>query len=46
MLIVVMMYRWSDDSACSVVFGSMVGVSVLSVIWSELLMTYAISCHL
>ena len=70
MLIMVMMGRWSDDSACcvvyavrlysvldtvvisgedvccSVVFGTLVGVFVFSVMWSELLMTYAISCPL
>ena len=34
-----------DDVCCSVVFGTMVGVFVFSVIWSELLMTSAISCH-
>ena len=28
-----------DDICCSVVFGTLVGVSVFSVIWSELLMT-------
>ena len=63
MLIVVMMGKWSDDSACwvvhdvalysvlntvvisgddvccSVVFGTLVGVFVFSVMWSELLMT-------
>ena len=32
-----------DDVCCSVVFGTRVGV-VFSVMWSELLMTYAISC--
>ena len=31
-----------DDVCCSVVFGTLVGVSVVSVIWSELLMTSAI----
>ena len=70
MLIVVMMGKWSDDSACSVVhdvrlysvldtvvtcgeyvccsvvFGTLVGVLVFSVMWFELLMTSAISCHL
>ena len=63
----VMMGRWSDDSACLVVhdvplysdtvvisgedvcctvvfFPTLIGVSVLSVIWSELLMTSAIYC--
>ena len=68
MLIVVMMGKWSDDSACcvlhdvrlygvldtlvisdddvccSVVFGTMVGVFVFSVMCSELLMPSAISC--
>ena len=31
-----------EDVSCSVVFGTLVGV--FSVMWSELLMTYAISC--
>ena len=68
MLIVVMMGKWSDDSACrvfhdvrlysvldtvvisgddicySVVFGTL--VCVFSVMWSELWMTFAISCPL
>ena len=35
-----------EDVCCSVVFGTMVGVSVFSVVWSELLMTTAISCSL
>ena len=70
MLIVVMMGKWSDDSArcvvhdvwlssvldivvisgedvcCSVLFGTLVGVFVFIVMWSELLMTSAISCPL
>ena len=70
MLIVVMMGKWSDDSACCVVhdvrlysvldtvvisgedvccrvvFGTLVGVFVISGMWSELLMTSAISCPL
>ena len=29
---------------CSVMFGTLVGVSVFSVMWSELLMSSAISC--
>ena len=33
-----------DDLCCSVVFGTLVGVFVFSVMWSELLMTSAISC--
>ena len=33
-----------DDVCCSVVFGTLVRVVVLSVMWSELLMTSAISC--
>ena len=33
-----------DDVCCSVVFGTLVGVFVLGVMWSELLMTSAISC--
>ena len=35
-----------EDVCCSVVFGSLVGVFVLIVMWSELLVTSAISCHL
>ena len=35
-----------DDACCSVVFGTLVGVFVLSVMWSELLMTSDISCLL
>ena len=35
-----------DDVCCSVVFGTLVGVSVFSVMWSELLMTSSISCPL
>ena len=31
---------------CSVVFGTLVGVFVFSVMWFELLVTYAISCPL
>ena len=36
----------SDDVCYSVVFGTLVGVFVFSVIWSELLMTSAINCPL
>ena len=35
-----------DDVCCSVVFGTLVGVFVFSVMWSELLMTSDISCPL
>ena len=35
-----------DDVWCSVVFVTLVGVFVFSVMWSELLMTTAISCPL
>ena len=35
-----------EDVCCSVVFGTLVGVFVFSVMWSELLMTSAISCPL
>ena len=35
-----------DDVCCYVVFGTMVGVFVFSVMWYELLMTSAISCPL
>ena len=33
-----------DDVCCSVVFGTLVGVFVFSVMWSELLMTSANQC--
>ena len=33
-----------DDVYCSVMFGTLVGVLVYSVMWSKLLMTSAISC--
>ena len=32
-------------SGCCVVFGSLVGVLVFSVMWSDLLKTFAISCR-
>ena len=35
-----------DDVCCSVVLGTLVGVFVFSGMWSELLMTSAISCPL
>ena len=35
-----------DDVCCSVVFSTLVGVFVFSVMWSELLMASAISCPL
>ena len=35
-----------DDVCCSGVFGTLVAVFVLSVMWSELLMTFSISCSL
>ena len=35
-----------DEVCCSVVFRTLVGVFVFSVMWSELLMTSAISCPL
>ena len=35
-----------EDVCCSVVFDTRVGVLVFSVMWSELLMTSAISCPL
>ena len=37
---------FGDDVCCSVLFGTLVDVFVFSVIWSELLMTYVISCPL
>ena len=33
-----------DDVCCSVVFGTLVGVFVFSVMWSELLMTLVVLC--
>ena len=36
----------SEDLCCGVMFGTLVDVSVFSVMWSELLMTSAISCPL
>ena len=35
-----------EDVCCSVVLGTLVGVSVFSVIWSELLRTSAMRCPL
>ena len=35
-----------DDVCCSLVFGTLVGVFVFTVMWSELLMISAISCPL
>ena len=35
-----------DDVCCSVVFGTLVGMLVCSVMWSELLMPFVISCAL
>ena len=35
-----------EDVCCSVVIDTLFGVSVFSVMWSELLMPSAISCHL
>ena len=35
-----------DDVCCCVVFGTLVGMFVFSVMWFELLMTSAISCPL
>ena len=41
------MLRHRGDNVCySVVFGTLVGVFVFSVMWYELLMTSAISCPL
>ena len=40
------MVMTGDDVCCSVVFGTLVGVFVFSVIWSELVMPSAISCSL
>ena len=37
---------YGEYICCSVVFGTLVGVFVFSVMWSELLMTFAISCPL
>ena len=35
-----------EDVCCSVVFGTLVGVFMFSVMWSELLTTSAITCLL
>ena len=35
-----------DDVCCSVVCGTLIGVFVFSVMWSELMMTSAICCPL
>ena len=35
-----------DDFCCSVVFGTLMGVFVFSVMWSEMLMACTISCPL
>ena len=35
-----------ENVCCSMVFGTLVGVSVFSVMWSKLLMTSAICCPL
>ena len=37
---------YGDDGCFSVVFGTLVGVFMFSVLWSELLMTSAIRCYL
>ena len=37
---------YGENVCCSVVLGTLVGVFVFCVIWSELLMTSAISCPL
>ena len=37
---------YAEDVCCGVVFGTLIGVSVFNVIWSELLMLSAISCPL
>ena len=38
--------RYGEYVCCSVVFGTLIGVFVFSVMWSELLRTYTISCPL
>ena len=38
------MVIYSQDVSCSVVFGTLVGVFGLSIMWSDLLMTSTISC--
>ena len=35
-----------EDACCSVVFGTLVGMFLFRVMWSELLMTSAICCPL
>ena len=37
---------FGEDVCCSVVFGTLIGVFVFSVMWSEFLMTSDISCPL
>ena len=37
---------YGEDVCCSVGFGTMVGVAVFSVIWSDLLMPSAIICFM
>ena len=46
LLMVLFVVIFGDYVGCSVVFGTLVGVFVFSVMWSELLMTSAISCPL
>ena len=38
------MVIYGKDNCCNAGFGTLVGVSVFSVIWFELLITYDISC--
>ena len=40
------MVIFGEDVCCNVVFGTLVGVFVFSVMWSELQMVSAISCPL
>ena len=37
---------FAEDVCCSVGFGTLIDVSMSSVMWSELMMTSAISCPL
>ena len=37
---------FGEEVCCSMVFGTLAGVLVFSVMWSELLMTSVISCPL
>ena len=44
MFVVVWCLASGDDVCCCVVLGTLVGVFVFSVMWSELLMTFEVLC--